>query len=170
MSVTVNVTGVTPRGYGPGGSWRSVIVSPVSGSNEPLSTEASASQFGPAETVTSWHRATGGRFSINLNSIPPPRGPPFGAEPYSAASGPTTRADDGLAPFAPLKSYNLAKVPLVSNRNSVPSPLAPLSRVEPYNAPSGPTSSGADGSAPFVPLKSCSLVKVPFVSNRNSVP
>jgi hypothetical protein len=50
-SVTVNVTVVAPRGYGPGGDWLVVTV-PPSGSNEPLLIEALAVQVGPAETVT----------------------------------------------------------------------------------------------------------------------
>ena len=60
LSVTVSVTVVTPSEYGPGGLCESVMVSPLSGSNEPLSIEALAVQFGPAETVTLWQRATGG--------------------------------------------------------------------------------------------------------------
>ncbi len=58
LSVTVKVTRVLPSEYGPGGDWLSVIASP-SGSEEPLSIEALAVQFGPAETVTVWHTAAG---------------------------------------------------------------------------------------------------------------
>jgi hypothetical protein len=60
-SVTVRVTGVVPRGYGPLGDWLSVTGSP-SASNEPLSIEADAAEqrLGSVFTVTSLHFATGG--------------------------------------------------------------------------------------------------------------
>ena len=51
VSVTVNVTVVTPSGYGPDGDWL-VVTAPPSGSDEPLSIEALAVQVGPADTVT----------------------------------------------------------------------------------------------------------------------
>src|SRR5258707_585889 len=52
LSITVNVTLVSPSGYGPDGNWTSVIVPPALGSNEPLSMEASALHLASADTVT----------------------------------------------------------------------------------------------------------------------
>ena len=61
LSVTVNVTEVWPRGYGPGGDWLIVIGSP-SGSDEPSSTEAFAAQLDPADAVTFRPLASGAWF------------------------------------------------------------------------------------------------------------
>jgi len=60
-SVTVRVTGVVPRGYGPPGDWLSVTGSP-SASDEPLSTEADAAEqrLGSVGTVVFLHSAVGG--------------------------------------------------------------------------------------------------------------
>jgi hypothetical protein len=58
-SVTVSVTAVVPSGYGPGGDCVRVMVSPLSGSDEPLSIDALTAQLVPAVTVTFWHCATG---------------------------------------------------------------------------------------------------------------
>src|SRR2546426_7174034 len=60
LSVTVRMTWLSPSVYDPGGDWANVIVSPVSGSNEPSSMEASAVQLASADTVTLLHLATGG--------------------------------------------------------------------------------------------------------------
>src|SRR5262249_14488497 len=55
---------VVPTGYGPAGDC--VIVSvPPSGSDDPLSMDAGAVQVAPAETVTLWHIATGGWFTVS---------------------------------------------------------------------------------------------------------
>src|SRR5438552_579158 len=59
LSVTVNVTLVSPSGYGPEGDWDSVIV-PALRENEPSSMEASPLQLAPADTVAFLHRAAGG--------------------------------------------------------------------------------------------------------------
>ena len=48
--------------YGPAGDWEIVIVSPGSGSLDPLSIEADALQFAPAETVTFLQIAAGAWF------------------------------------------------------------------------------------------------------------
>jgi hypothetical protein len=61
-SVTVNSTVVVPSGYGPAGDCVTVIVSPLSGSEEPLLIEAVAVQFAPAATVTFWQLAMGAAF------------------------------------------------------------------------------------------------------------
>ena len=50
LSVTVSITGVVPRGYGPCGVCVSVTGPPL-GSKEPTSTLASAEQFSPATTT-----------------------------------------------------------------------------------------------------------------------
>src|ERR1043166_7363767 len=73
MSVTVNVTVVTPRSYGPAGDWRSVMESP-SGSNEPSSMDVVAVHEGPAGTTTFVQTATGEWFWLILTtkaSLPP---------------------------------------------------------------------------------------------------
>ena len=61
LSVTVRVTAVVPKTYGPAGNWLSVIVSP-SGSEEPLLTEAEATEQSPRSvgTTTFVHFAIGG--------------------------------------------------------------------------------------------------------------
>src|SRR5262249_24045174 len=61
LSVTVSVTDVVPTLYGPAGDWVTVIVSPGSGSDDPLSMEAGAAHSpGLFVSVTFLQRATGG--------------------------------------------------------------------------------------------------------------
>src|SRR5262245_50258837 len=67
-SVTVSVTDVTPRGYGPAGDWLTVIGS-SSGSIEPLLIEASAVHKLPAFTVTLRQTATGGQLITSVKSL-----------------------------------------------------------------------------------------------------
>jgi hypothetical protein len=62
-SVTVNITGVVPRGYGPGGDCVIVSGSP-SASDEPSSMEALALHVSSATAVTFFAFATGTAFGV----------------------------------------------------------------------------------------------------------
>jgi hypothetical protein len=79
LSVTVSVTLVAPSAYGPGGDCASVIVSPASGSEEPLSMDAAAVQPAPDEHHA-WRHATGGLLAAEDQAED-------GATPHAAAIG-----------------------------------------------------------------------------------
>src|SRR5258708_3413185 len=91
-SMTSKQTLLLPSGYGPGGIWRSVITSPGSGSNEPLSIEALAKQLLPAETVTFLHLATGGWLPAGTQTlvVVADRSVPFTTDETSITSVPGT--------------------------------------------------------------------------------
>src|SRR5512135_99580 len=72
VSVAVSLTRVSPRLYGPGGSWASVKAS-QSESEVPSSMETAAVQVGPAAAVTLRHPASGGSFKMWAANRSPPR-------------------------------------------------------------------------------------------------
>src|SRR6185436_760082 len=98
LSVTVRATLVAPSGYGPAGLCANVIVSPPSGSKEPLSIEAPAVQLGPAETVRLRHCATGTAFGSQTSPRPSP----------SPSAWPGFATSGQLSTFSPTPSRSLS--------------------------------------------------------------